>query len=100
MLDTLLSPNTDATALNANTAGNGVVALSSIPGPKGVLYVYNPGAVLVRVKVGESNVTAGTTSFPLPPGQMQPFNPGSATHIAAWVASGTQALELFSAGGV
>ena len=100
MLDTILSPNTDATALTASTAGNGVVALSSIPGPKGVLYVHNPGSVLVRVKVGDASVTASGNSFPVPPGQMQPFNPGSATHIAAWVASGTQALELFSAGGV
>jgi hypothetical protein len=100
MTDTILSPFSDATPLTAAPSAQAAVALASITGKPGPLYIYNPGTVLARVKVGETGVVATAASFPIPPGQMQPINPGSATHIAAWCASGTVGLELFALGGL
>ena len=100
MTDTILSPYTDGTTHTASVAGNNPTALSGVPGRPGPLYIYNPGTVTVRVKIGGTDVVASGTSFPIPAGQLQPINTGAATHIAAWVASGTQAIELFKLGGV
>lgn len=98
----LAIPNADSTALTASTAGTGRILLPTAPlAARGPLMVYNPTTTLARIKVGSDAVTATSTSFPVPPGEMQVINPGdSSTHITAWCASGTVGLEVFALGGV
>lgn len=98
MTTDIASPDRDSTALTASTAGTGRVALPAIG--RDVVLVFNPGATLARIKVGGDTVTATSTSFPVPAGEMQPVNTRGYTHITAWCASGTVALEVFALGGV
>lgn len=99
-LDEVLCAYNEGTPLTANTTGTGRVALSSLNGPSGIVTVYNPTEVTVRVRFGASGVTSTAACFPLPPGEMQPFNALNATHVAAWCASGTAGIELFAGGGL
>lgn len=88
-------------ATNMNVAGNAVEIDPSPGGSKRVTtdaLIYNPGPATVRVRFGTSNqVTAHNTTpvcIPITPGYFT-LDKGDATHIAAWVPSGTQDIEVF-----
>lgn len=96
----LISPYNDSMPLVA-APGSVRIALSAVPGPAGgPISVYNSGSAVARVKIGDVSVLATAASMPVPPGEFQTFDAGSASHIAAWCASGTVALEVFNGGGV
>lgn len=95
-------PQSDAIVLTATPAGTARVTLALGRGfQRKPFLLHNPGGVTVRVKVGDSSVTATNTSFPIGPGETQPFNLGDDnTHLAAWVASATQDVQIFDTQGV
>lgn len=94
-------PRNDAIVLTATTAGTARVALAagqSFDRPP--FLIHNPGGSVVRIKVGLSDVTASATSYPIGPGETQAIDLGDEnTHIAAYVASGTQDLHIYDAKG-
>lgn len=88
------------------TPTGAAVEIDTAPGPgkpaNDDVIVYNPGPELVRVIVGDASVVAHNTTpvcQPILPGEKGAWSKGSATHLAAWVASGTQDIELFVGSG-
>jgi hypothetical protein len=93
----LTSCNRKGIAHNATPAAT-ATAVSTVPGGADMpaLWFYNPTGATVRIELGLSDVQAAALSWPLPPGEFQPFAKGSATHFSAWVASGTVGIEVFA----
>lgn len=84
-----------ATASISVTTSSARVAL---PAGGGQLAVLNNGGGVVFIKFGDSTVTAAVTDIPVEIGVARGFTPpGTATHVAAIIASGT-ATVYFTAG--
>lgn len=85
--------------LTANTNGT-VTALPANPTGVDDMMVYNPGPLPVRLKVGNSGMTAATAtgnarSMVILVGEKGSWRIGNATHYSALVASGTQELDCW-----
>lgn len=67
--------------------------------PRGVnaedVMLYNPGPLAVYVRAGGADVVATLQSMFVPPQTLQPFAKGSATHIAAITAGGSQPFTVW-----
>lgn len=90
--------NTTAVSVSAST-GSGALNLPTAQGTSTVsppgnmtVRVYNGTNVVVFIKFGTSAVTAALTDLPIPPGGVEVFSVGAATHIAGITASGTGTL--------
>lgn len=79
------------------TTVNGSTTATLIPGSGGnVVMVYNAGASMAFMKLGNSAMTdADATNIPLPPNSMMPYSldPGSMTHTKIF--SGTAAMTVY-----
>lgn len=56
---------------------------------------HNPGPLDIRVRAGGADVVATAQSMLVPANSLQAFAKGSATHIAAITASGSQAFTVW-----
>jgi len=84
--------------VTATPAGTAVVIDAPGYGAHDDVIVYNPGPELVRVRVGDDAVVAHNTTpvcQPILAGEKGSWSKGAATHMAVWVASGTQDVEIF-----
>ena len=57
--------------------------------------LWNPGPLPIYVRAGAADVVATQQSMLVPPGTLQPFAKGSATHIAAITAGGSQPFMVW-----
>jgi hypothetical protein len=88
--------------VSASSAGAATL-VDNVTGPgrgsRGDVLVYNPGPSVVRVRAGDAGVVADATCQPILAGEKGCWHKGDATHLAAWVASGTQDIEVFVGSG-
>jgi hypothetical protein len=76
---------TGTVSISATTSS----ARAALANTDDVLVVPNAGSVTLYVKPGDSTVTAATTDFAIPPGQVATLDVSAATHVAYITASGS-----------
>lgn len=89
------TPGGSAPLSVSNTSGNVAIPKAS----RGQVVVFNSGANTAYIAIGDVNVTATTSSYPIAAGSKEAITFGTATYLAAITASSTTTLTITAGDG-